>query len=152
ILEIWRLGYALAAVLPESIVLAATAPSLEPLLDVLPPTIDPTTSPPNASAKSPIAEGGGAPAVKRVRTIEEMRFSASLEHCPRCGARQFATREVRGHGQAWTLAGACARCGLARTLEFSSIGNPMHTRVGRFDLGPLRSELITPEQFLAVYE
>ena len=90
--------------------------------------------------------------MKRARTVEEMRFAASLEPCPSCGIKQLGTLELQGSGRSWTYRGKCPQCGTARTFQFTSIGDPTRTRIGQFDLGPLRSELIAPEQFLAILD
>ncbi|HSN30348.1 MAG TPA: pentapeptide repeat-containing protein [Kofleriaceae bacterium] len=89
--------------------------------------------------------------MKRARSIEEMRFAASLEPCPSCGSSLVGDLAVSGQGGQWTLRGSCPSCAAPRSFTFTAIGNPTTTPVGRYDLGPLGSELITPDQFLEVW-
>lgn len=90
--------------------------------------------------------------MKRARSVEEMRFAAALEPCPSCGSSVPADLTVSGQGAQWTLRGSCPSCAAPRSFTFTAMGNPTTTPVGRYDLGPFGSELITPEQFLQVWD
>lgn len=88
----------------------------------------------------------------RARTVEEMRFAAGLEPCPRCGSRTLGTMDVRNNGRSWSLTGKCPSCGAPRTFEFTATSDPTHARIGRYDLGASKSDAITPAQFLSVFD
>lgn len=90
--------------------------------------------------------------MKRARTVEEMRFAASLEPCPSCGSTIAGDLKLAAQGAEWTLRGSCPSCGAPRSFSYTAIGNPTITRAGRYDLGPHGSELITPQQFLHAWE
>lgn len=91
-------------------------------------------------------------AVKHAQTFDEMRFAASLEPCPKCGTRELGPLELLNDGNRWTYRGPCPKCGTQRVFEFEVSGNPHTARVPEFELGPGRSEAITPEQFLRVLD
>lgn len=86
--------------------------------------------------------------VKCARTVEEMRFAASLEPCPSCQSSALGDLALSNQGAEWTLRGSCPSCGAPRRFAYMAMGNPTITPAGRYDLGPLGSELITPDQFL----
>lgn len=90
--------------------------------------------------------------MKRARSVEEMRFAARLEPCPWCGSSLPGDLAVSEQGGQWTLRGSCPSCGAPRSFTYAAVGNAAITPVGRYDLGPLGSQLITPEQFLEAWE
>ncbi len=86
--------------------------------------------------------------VGQARTVEEMRFAAGLQSCPGCGLREIGLLELDGEGTRWTCRGTCPRCGILRTFQFQTAGDPWGCAVEFDELGPGASKLITADQFL----
>jgi uncharacterized protein YjbI with pentapeptide repeats len=85
-----------------------------------------------------------------------MSFAASLQPCPGCAARDLGELDFRSEkseaGTRWTASAPCRACGAVRSFAFTANGDPTITRRGRFDLGPGRSALLSPEELLAAFD
>lgn len=87
----------------------------------------------------------------RARSIHEMHFAASLEPCPKCGARIDPQQlSLAGDGDGWTLSGDCLRCRTTRGFSFLTYGDPLTAPSPRDEVGgPKPSEIVKPSRWLA---
>jgi hypothetical protein len=81
------------------------------------------------------------------RTREELRFAASMEHCPRCNDRiEEEAAELRALGGGlWEVAGPCSRCGEVRTVRYPATADLERTPPLEHQLGPGPSAMLTTE-------
>lgn len=93
------------------------------------------------------------------RSLAEMRFAASLAPCPHCGFTRPAKLDLQGGGNSWVLYGPCPSCGKARSVNFTTDGDPfadaspLGRKHDRRELGGTEpSRIITPKQFIAELE
>jgi hypothetical protein len=86
-----------------------------------------------------------------VRSSAEMRFAASLEPCPTCGAAAPSKLDLYGNGPTWSLVSKCPSCHTPRTFSFRSEIDPLKLpSPERLHLGgPEPSRVIHPHQLLA---
>lgn len=82
-----------------------------------------------------------------------MNFFVSLQPCPHCGNRvDPEPLKIYGDTTSWALTGDCASCHQPVAFTFRTFGDPIQTEKKWFQLGPGRSEIITPAMFVAEIE
>jgi hypothetical protein len=83
-----------------------------------------------------------------IRSLAEMKFSASLVPCPKCGAAP-GRLDLYGSDGHYSLQGKCPSCGTLRQFDFDSDGDPLNRPHAALELGLGEpSQIIAPHQFL----
>jgi uncharacterized protein YjbI with pentapeptide repeats len=69
------------------------------------------------------------------RSLAEMQFVAGLRPCRACGDHRPVEWHAGGHGDTWTLRGACPRCATQQIFQFVCDRDPIAVRHGELELG-----------------